>query len=236
MLAMVESEKKGGIDDLFTRPPTTDASYLTPGTLLAGAKTVKVATPKLAEGEKVVGKPDVFGSFALYLMLAGRGDAGEALSVADSWGGDSMITFTRGGTTCVRAAFAARTGNDTAALADAIASWAAKMPGGTASSARDRRVVTVTACDPGASATDPPNSSSTALIVADLRNEVLSEIVRAGAPVATGECVATGLVRDPAMQPIIAEAAADPSATLSDSDTKLLQNKIASLAGTCAKR
>ena len=113
-----------------------------------------------------------------------------------------MITFTRDGTTCVRAAFAARTKDGTAALADAITAWTAKMPGDTASSTRDGRVVTLTACDPGASATDPPNSATAALIVADLRNEVLSQIVQAGAPVATGECVATGLVRDPAMQPI----------------------------------
>jgi hypothetical protein len=236
MLALVESEKKGGIDDLFTHPPTTDAAYLTPGTLLDGAETVKVATPKLGKGEKAVDKPDVFGSFALYLMLAGRGDAGEALSVADSWGGDSMITYARAGTTCIRAAFAARSGNDTAALADALTSWAAKMPGGTASSTRDGSVVTLDACDPGASATDPPNSSNTALIVADLRNEVLSQIVKAGAPVATGKCVATGLIRDPAMQPIIAQAAADPSASLSDSDTKLLQQKVLSLAASCAKK
>ena len=111
-------------------------------------------------------------------MLAGRGDAGEALSVADSWGGDSMVTFTRAGTTCVRAAFAARTSDGTTALADAIESWAATMPGDTASSTRDGRVVTLTACDPGASATDPPNSSTAALIVAGLRNEVLSEIVK----------------------------------------------------------
>jgi hypothetical protein len=236
MLGLVESQKKGGIDGMFTSPPTTDASFLTPASLLDGTKTVKVATPKLAKGEKAVDKPDVFGSFALYLMLAGRGDAGEALSAADSWGGDSMITFTRGGTTCVRAAFAARSSNDTAALSDAISSWVAKMPGGTASSTRDGSIVTLTACDPGTSATDPPNSSNTALIVADLRNEVLSEIVGSGAPVATGECVAIGLVRDPAMQPIIAQVAADPSASLSDADTKLLQSKVLSLASTCPKK
>jgi hypothetical protein len=236
MLALVESQKKGGIDGLFRSPPTTDASFLSPGTLLDGAKTVKVATPKLAKGEKAVGKPDVFGSFALYLMLAARGDAGDALAIADSWGGDSTITLTRDGTTCVRAAFAARSSDDTAALADAIASWAAEMPGGTASSTRARDIVTLTACDPGASATDPPNSSIGALIVADLRNEVLREIVSAGASVATGECVATGLVRDPAMQPILDQAAADPSASLSDADTKVVQQKVASLAASCIKK
>ena len=163
------------------RRPTP--SYLTPATLIDGAKTVKVATPKLAKGEKAVDKPDVFGSFALYLMLAGRGDAGEALTVADSWGGDSMVTFTRAGTTCVRAAFAARTSDGTAALADAIASWAAKMPGGTASSTRDGNVVTLTACDPGCRPRPTRRTRRPrALIVADLRNEVLSEIVKAGAP------------------------------------------------------
>jgi hypothetical protein len=91
----------------------------------------------------------------------------------------------------------------------------------------------MTACDPGAGATDPPNSSIGALILADLRNELLSQIVDAGLPVATGDCIATRLVRDPVMAPIIAKASADPSAPLSADDTKVLQQKVASLTTQC---
>ena len=189
--------------------------------------------PKLEEGEKALDKPNVFGAFALYLMLAGRGDAGDALAVADGWGGDAMVTFSRGDATCVRAAFTGRNRGATAAISDAIATWAAGMPGGAASSTRTGDIVTMTACDPGAGATDPPNSSIGALILADLRNEVLSQIVGGGLPAATADCIATRLVRDPVMTPIIAKAVADPSASLNADDTKALQQKVASLTTQC---
>jgi len=234
MLSVVESEeKKAGIDDLFETPPTSDSSYLTPSTLLEGFKPAKVAVPKLEKGEKALDPPNVFGAFALYLMLAGRGDAGESLAVADGWGGDSMITFSRGDATCVRAAFTGRNADATTAIADAISAWAAELPGGAASSTRKGNIVTMTACDPGEGATDPPNSSIGALILADLRNEVLSQIVGAGLPAATGDCIATRLVRDPVMAPIIAQAVADPSAALGADDTKSLQQKVASLTTQC---
>ena len=140
MLAVVESqEKKDGINDLFETPPTSDASYLTPASLLERFKPTKVAVPKLEEGEKALDKPNVFGAFALYLMLAGRGDAGEALAVADGWGGDAMVTFSRGDATCVRAAFTGRNRDATTAISDAIATWAADLPGGAASSTRNGR-------------------------------------------------------------------------------------------------
>ena len=43
MLAVVESQEKAdGIDDLFERPPTSDASYLTPASLLEQFKPAKV--------------------------------------------------------------------------------------------------------------------------------------------------------------------------------------------------
>jgi hypothetical protein len=234
MLAVVESQNKtGGIDDLFETPPTSDASYLTPSTLLDGFKPTKVAVPKLEPGEKALDKPNVFGAFALYLMLAGRGGAGEALAVADGWGGDAMVTFSRQNATCVRTAFTGRDGDATTAIADAVSAWAADMPGGAASSTRTGAIVTMTACDPGEGSTDPPNSSIGALILADLRNEVLSQIVNTGVPAATGGCIATRLVRDPVMTPIVAKAVTDPTAPLGADDTKALQQKVASLTTQC---
>jgi hypothetical protein len=236
MLGLVKAQQKDGIDKLFLAPPTTDASFLTPSTLLEHVKTVKVATPKLATNEKAIDKPDVFGSYALYLMLAGRGDAGAALSAADGWGGDAMVTFTRAGTTCVRAGFVGRSSAATTALADAIATWAASMPGGTATSAQKGNVVTLTACDPGAAAADPPNSATGALIVAELRNEVLRQVVGGGIPITTADCIATRLVRDPVLAPVIAQATADPNSQLSDTDKTALQQKVTDLTVACLKK
>ena len=54
-----------------------------------------------------------------------------------------------------------------------------------------------------------------------------------GLPAATADCIATRLVRDPVMTPIIAKAVADPSASLDADDTKALQQKVASLTTQC---
>ena len=58
----------------------------------------------------------MFGSFALYLMLAARSDPVAALAIADDWGGDAMVTFKRGDTTCIRTTFAGRTEDATSAI------------------------------------------------------------------------------------------------------------------------
>ena len=103
------AEGKQAIDGLFRDPPKADSAFLTPWTLVDDSKITKVATPKLADGETAEGKPDVFGSFALYLMLAARSDPVAALGIVDGWGGDAMVTFKRGDTTCIRTTFAGRT-------------------------------------------------------------------------------------------------------------------------------
>jgi hypothetical protein len=167
-------------------------------------------------------------------MLAGRGDAGDALAAADAWGGDSMVTFERGDQRCVRAAFTGRTGDGTDMLAGGITRWAATMPAANATSSRAGDVVTLTACDPGAAATGPPASAVAALVVAAVRNEVLAQSVRSGVPSTVAQCIATRLVRAPAVQPVIQRAAADPAAEPSAADTGTLQRAVVELAAACA--
>ena len=113
-------------------PPTADAAFLTPSTLLEHRVFPEVRSAEAREGREALGKPDVFGSFALYQMLASRLIPAVALAAADAWGGDSMVTFTRDGTTCLRATFRGTTADGTTAIADALAQWAAQMPAGAA--------------------------------------------------------------------------------------------------------
>src|SRR6266478_5996778 len=94
--------------------------YLTPTTLVDGTILKIVRAPELKDGERTNGKPDVFGAFALYLVLAARWDPVDALKVADGWGGDSMVTFRRDDTDCVRVSFAGRTREASTAIYDAL--------------------------------------------------------------------------------------------------------------------
>ncbi len=211
--AVIAKRHEAGIDALFRKPPTSDSSYLTPSTLLDGSRFTTVDTPKLAAGEHAVGKPDVFGAFALYQVLASRLDPATALTAADSWGGDSMVTFRRKGVTCLRSTFVGRTPDGTRAIADAITQWVAAMPAGTAQSDVQNDHATLTACDPGTSATEAPNRAVAALVLAASRDELFLEVVQQDLPVPVAMCTADALVRDPTFAPILDTGANDPSAS-----------------------
>jgi hypothetical protein len=200
--AVIAQRGVAGIDELFAHPPTSDTAYLNPSTLLDGSRFTTVATPKLQAGEQRSGSPDSFGAFALYQVLASRIDPATALAAADGWGGDAMITFTKGGTTCLRSAFVGRDRAATTAIGDALTAWAAAMPAGTAQVQTGGRV-TLTACDPGAAGTEAPNRALAALVLAGLRDELFLQGLRANAPTRVAECVSDTLVRDEVFAPIL---------------------------------
>ena len=150
LVQVAESKLGGGVDGLFRNVPTNDTAFLTPSTLVDGARFTTVGRPRTTRSEKVVGKPDVFGALALYLVLASRLGPSAALEVADGWGGDSMITLKRHGNTCLRAKFVGRDAERTARDRGALEDWSSAMPKGTATVDRGRSGVSLTACDTGA--------------------------------------------------------------------------------------
>jgi hypothetical protein len=211
MLGSVLADKKeAGIDALFRHPPTSDSAYLTPSTLLDGSKFETLPTPKLRAGERRSGSPDSFGAFALYLVLASRIDPATALTAADGWGGDAMITFKRDDTTCLRSAFVGRDAKRTKAIGSALADWAAAMPPDAAEVEQGKQI-TLTACDPGAAGTEAPNRALQALILAVTRDGLFLEVLKQGAPVKAALCSSDTLVRDPAFAPLLQAAVVDPN-------------------------
>jgi hypothetical protein len=233
MLGAVLAEKKeAGIDGLFRDPPTSDLAYLTPSTLLDGTKVDALPTPKLRAGEKRSGPPDSFGAFALYQVLASRIDPATALSVADGWGGDAMITFTRDGTTCLRSTFVGRDAERTQAIGDALAAWATAMPPGAAEVEQGKRI-TLTACDPGPAGTEAPNRGLHALILAVTRDGLFLEVLKQGAPVKVATCTSDTLVRDPSFTPLLDAAVADPSAEPDADALAAVRARVPEVFGEC---
>jgi hypothetical protein len=155
----------------------------------------------------------VFGAFALYQILASRLDPGVALTAADAWGGDAMVTFTRKGTTCLRSTFVGKTPDGTRSIGDALSQWATQMPAGAARVETEQDRVTLTACDPGATATEASNRALQALVFAGSRDGLFAEVLHQGLSVPVATCTADTLVRDPAFTPIIVSATNDPSAS-----------------------
>ena len=168
----------------------------------------------MSDGERAEGKPDVFGAFSLYLMLAARSDPVAALAIADGWAGDAMVTFKRGDTTCIRTTLRrSHAEADTSAIGDALEQWAAAGPGGrgecAATTARGRRSPPAT---PAARRGTTQDGSLAALTVAAIRNQLLGSLAKQGAGIKVAACTANGVIADPAFRPLLDAAVADPSA------------------------
>jgi hypothetical protein len=240
MLQLVQAvDGKRAIDRLFRHPPDADSDFLAPTTLVDGSETTKVPTPALRAGEQADGKPDVFGAFALYLMLAARADPVAALAVADGWAGDAMITFRRGDTTCVRSSFASRSSAAVDALLVALQQWVAAGPAGVTEVERDGVLVTLTACDPEAAGDASGNATGSraiaALTVAAVRNSMLASIAAQGLGVEVADCTANALIADPSFRPVLDTAVADPNGVPDSSILSPFQQRVVDIALSCAK-
>ena len=237
MLQVVEAFKgRKAIDGLFRDPPKADSAFLTPSTLVDHSSLKKVVTPTLAAGERADGKPDVFGPFSLYLMLAARSDPVAALAIADDWGGDAMVTFKRGDATCIRTSFVGRTKEATSAIGGALEQWAASGPAGAASVQNDGSRPTLTACDPGTATAATHDGSLAALTVAAIRGELLASVAKQGANVKVADCTANGVIADPTFRPLLDAAVANPNAAPDPDVLKQFQQTVLTIAGGCVAR
>ncbi|HEY3673537.1 MAG TPA: hypothetical protein VGN51_21555 [Acidimicrobiia bacterium] len=231
--AVIAKEQDKGVDALFEHPPTADAAFVTPSTLVDHRTFQTVPTPKLQAGERRVGKPDVFGALSLFQVLSSRVDNATALSAADAWDGDAMITFTRNDQTCLRATFAGRGTAGTPTITDALQQWATQMPGGSATveGAGDR--VTLTACDPGSAATAIPNQPLASLVYVASRDGLFSELLKSGFTTQEATCSADTVVRDPVFAPVIEAAGNDPSAEPDPALVTAVQQRVREIVAGC---
>jgi uncharacterized protein DUF6782 len=187
-----------GVDDAFRDPPRSDFDFYAPLLADATPDPVKVPTPALRAGEHKVDS-DVFGAYDLYLTLASRLPTLDALKYADGWAGDSMVAFTRGSVSCLRAAFVGRTATDTAAIRTGWQRWLASMPAGADDVETIGGRVVVTACDPGAGAkVAEPRSATEALGFVTGRN-VLGQVLVSNGRVSSelAACTATRAMASP---------------------------------------
>jgi len=233
--SVLAKEHDAGVDKLFEDPPTADAAFVTPSTLVDHRTFQKVPTPKLQPGEQRAGKPDVFGSLALFQVLASRVDNATALAAADAWDGDAMVTFTRDGQTCLRATFAGRGTSGAPTIEGALQQWAAQMPAGAATVDRSADRVTLTACDPGSAVTAIPNSPIGSLVYLASRDGLFSELLGSGASTQEATCSADALVRDPTFAPVIEAAGKDPNAEPAPEVVSAVQARVREIVKDCAR-
>jgi len=231
--SVIAKAQVAGVDALFRHPPTADAAFVTPSTLVDHRTFQKVPTPKLQAGEKKAGDPDVFGALSLFQVLSSRIDNSTALSAADAWDGDAMVTFTRNGQTCLRTTFAGRGTKGTPTITAALQQWATQMPAGSATVDGTADRVTLTACDPGAAATAIPNPPIASLVYLSSRDDLFSGLLEQGASTQEATCSADTFVRDPAFAPVIEAAGKDPNAEPDPAVVTALQARVQEIVKEC---
>jgi hypothetical protein len=231
--AVIARENEDGVDALFEHPPTADAAFVTPSTLVDHRTFQTVPTPKLQTGERRTGEPDVFGALSLFQVLSSRIDNATALSAADAWDGDAMVTFTRKGQTCLRATFAGKGTDGTSTITSAWQQWAAQMPAGAATVDGSGDRVTLTACDPGSAATAIPNPPLASLVYVASRDGLFSELLKSGFSTAAATCSADTVVRDPVFAPVIEAAGNDPNAEPDPALVTAVQQRVREIVAGC---
>jgi len=186
------------VDDLFRSPPSTEEQQLDPWTLIADHQGyLTVPSPELGDGEEKFGDGGTFGAVGLFLMLAERLPAEQALTAVDGWGGDSYVAFERDGVSCVRIDYRGDTPEDLGQMQTALQGWAAKLPKGPATVSRDGITVSFESCDPGKNAAKVATGKSMdALALALSRTYLSATLVKSGFDVPTGRCAADRLVRE----------------------------------------
>jgi hypothetical protein len=205
--ALRATDGRTAVDHAFRSPPTNDAQMLDPSKLVSDTSARSVPAPKLAAGEKRVGKTEEFGALGLYVMLASRIPAAEAFAAADGWAGDRQVTLRRKGTTCARVEFEGRTPADTTRIQAALTAWSSAMPVGTVDVRPQRGGIELISCDPGAGVSGPSEQKlSQARTLLSERNGSLVEVLHEKAPPELARCFANGLAADPLFTQLIVDA------------------------------
>lgn len=227
--SMVQAVATGGgnaaVDALFRDTPTHEASLFDPFQVLAGdLEATKVAVPAVHDGEKKLESGE-FGLLTWYFMLAERLPLLDALTIADGWGGDAYVDFTRDGVTCARIAYRGDTDRDTARMLTGLRQWIAAAPGAPATVTRSGEELLFESCDPGASARVGKDASVNAMALAASRTNLGISLMLARVPEKAARCLADKLVREYSIPQL--------SNPKFGADDPVVQGRIRQLAASC---
>lgn len=180
------------VDALLTEPPRTELELLDPWIGFEGFERVGVPAPPVPEGAEVLAEGHV-GAATLYVLMALRVDALDALEAAVEWAGDThVVTHDPDGRRCVMLSVVGRDGVGSDLFEEQLEAWAAEAPSDAdASVERQNRVVTLRSCEVGSGvdaglAVDPGVAASVPVI----RTRLLAELRFDEATRAEAECVA----------------------------------------------
>ena len=115
------------VNSALTGPTPTSADFVQAG--LIAPPPPNFRRRRSAAGEEADGKPEAFGAFELYLMLATRDDAAIALKASDAVLGGRAQGLRRDGTYCYRATLAIRDQPGAKFVAGSLQQWGRSATG-----------------------------------------------------------------------------------------------------------
>ena len=128
-------------------PPRTEVEVLDPWLGMVGFERVGVPAPPLDDGAELLAEGDL-GAATLYLLLALRVDALDALEASSGWAGDTYVVTRDGqGRRCTQIAVVGRDGFDTDRFEEQMTAWVDAAPAGSDASVDRERAVTLRSCE-----------------------------------------------------------------------------------------
>jgi hypothetical protein len=226
---ILSARHRAGLATAFHKPPDTQLQMLQPSLSATRVEPVRISAPKPAAGAKRLstGSNDV-GALDLYFLLASRLPAATAIQAADAWANGRDLVSEQDHHICTDLAFAGRDVEGRRRIATALQAWSAAMPAGAVTLGHGGLSVHV--CDPGTSATAPPNSADDALGFAADRAYLESAMVEGGIPPRLTRCMADHMVTRPDYQQFVTDSNVD----LKGAALKRFQAIVQSLAEGCA--
>ncbi len=174
----------GGVDAVnraFRDPPGSDWYVVDPAAYLDHEQVQRVARPQLPTSSRLIADRGETGSLTLYLVLAERIDAHDALAASDAWRGDHTVLYSDGSQTCVADDIVASDQAARATLQRALLAWQHRMPPRDVSvRALGTRGVALRACDAGAAAPRPTHQMVAAYALPLTRARVLATFLGNG--------------------------------------------------------
>lgn len=183
------------VNQAFLKPPTADVQILDPRRLSEDAPE-PVTLPDLPEGATAQGPEDTNGALFWDIVLARRIGLHPALAFADSWDGDSSVTYELDGRTCTVSVIRATDAAAAASMTASLQAWLAAGPPTTdeqtyARAGSAENTVVLGVCDPGSdSVAAGVENSQEAISLASLRLELERQALEARLTMTAARCIA----------------------------------------------
>jgi hypothetical protein len=187
--ALIADGGAQALADAFDDPPFSQEHLFDATAFLTGDDVKEPPTPELDPGE-TEGARGSLGVLSWLVLLGEHSAPDAAVPAANGWGGDAYVRFTAEQGECIRTTWIGDERTDVDEMATAAAAWVSAMPPGFSQFTNENGVVTLSACDPSATAPISTGTSADAFAFVTMRAAVFELSLAQERPVDQSWCIA----------------------------------------------